>query len=140
MELPPGGGEGSLKAATHHVVSVLAVCAVYVAVALLGLRMDAVSGFATLVWPPTGISLAALLLGGRRLWPGVALGALLVNWWVGAPVPVALGIATGNTLEAVLGAWALEQVDFRRSLDRLRDVLALIGFAALASTLVSATL
>jgi signal transduction histidine kinase len=53
---------------------------------------------------------------------------------------VALALATGNTLEALLGAWALDRVGFRRSLDRLRDVLALIGFAALASTLVSATM
>src|SRR5690349_8789936 len=78
--------------------------AIYVVTAKLGLRLDAVSGFATLVWPPTGIALAALVLFGRRLWPAIAAGALVVNWTMGAPLVVALGIAVGNTLEAVVGA------------------------------------
>ena len=76
------------------------LAAVYTIVGRLGLLMDPVAGFATLVWPPSGIALAALVLYGRALWPGVALGAFFVNIWVGAPMPVALGIAAGNTLEA----------------------------------------
>src|SRR5262250_2684738 len=78
--------------------------AAYLATARLGLRLDAVGGFATLVWPPTGISLAALLLFGKQLWPGVLLGALSANLLAGAPVLVALGIAAGNSAEALLGA------------------------------------
>jgi len=46
----------------------------YFVTARLGLRLGAVAGFATLVWPPTGISLAALFLFGDALWPAVALG------------------------------------------------------------------
>jgi len=139
-EPPPIVGDRSPRVTPRYLASVLALAALYFAAARLGLMMDAVSGFATLVWPPTGISLAALLLGGSRLWPGVALGAFLVNWSIGAPLAVALALGTGNTLEAVIGARALERAGFRSSLDRLRDVLALIGFAALASTLVSATM
>src|SRR5687767_5024513 len=112
----------------------------YVGAAKLGLALDAVSGFATLVWPPTGIALAALLLFGFRLWPGVALGAFVANLWAGAPVGVACGIAIGNTLEASIGAYALRRLDFKPALASLRDVIALIGAAALASTLVSATI
>src|SRR5262249_46848916 len=77
----------------------------YVATGKLGLSLGAVGGFATLVWAPTGVSLAALLVCGLRLWPGVALGAFLVNLWVGAPPAAALGIAVGNTLEALLAAY-----------------------------------
>ena len=112
----------------------------YVAVARLGLQLDPVSGFATFVWPPTGLSLAALLLFGPRVWPGVALGALVANLWNGAPVPLAAGIALGNTLEAVVGAYALSRIPgFRLGLDRLIDALGLVG-VALASTCVSATI
>jgi PAS domain S-box-containing protein len=110
----------------------------YVAVAKAGLSMDAVSGFATLVWPPSGIALAALLLGGQHLWPGIFVGAFVVNVWVGAPLPVALGIATGNTLEGVLAALALGRLGFSLSLTRLRDVVVLIA-GALAAPIVSAT-
>jgi two-component system, NarL family, sensor histidine kinase FusK len=117
------------------------LAATYVATARLGLTLDPVSGFATFVWPPTGLALAALLLFGRDLWPGVALGALAANLWNGATIPVAAGIALGNTLEAALGAYALYRVpQFRITLDRLADALALIGLAAVASTVVSATI
>ena len=113
---------------------------VYVAVARLGLQLDPVSRFATFVWPPTGLSLAALLLFGPSVWPGVALGALVANLWNGAPIPLAAGIALGNTLEAVVGAYALSHIPgFRLSLDRLVDALGLVG-VALTSTRVSATI
>jgi integral membrane sensor domain MASE1 len=116
------------------------LAAIYVAVARLGLQFDPVSRFATLVWPPTGVSLVALVLFGQSLWPGVALGALLANVWIGAPIPVALGIALGNTLEAMLGAYVLWRVPgFRPSLDRLTDALAFVA-VALLTTLVSATI
>jgi signal transduction histidine kinase len=125
----------------RDVAQAAGLAAVYVAGAKLGLMLDAVSGFATVVWPPTGISLAALLLFGNRLGPGVAAGAFLANWWTGAPIPIACGIALGNTLEAILGAMALKQLArFRSPPDRLRDVLALIGLAAIISTTVSATM
>jgi signal transduction histidine kinase len=125
----------------RYLAQILALAAIYVAVARLGLMLAPVGRFAALVWPPTGIALAALVLVGYRLWPGVALGAFAVNAWIGAPVLVALGMSLGNTLEALMGAYLLRRVGgFRRSLDRLRDVLALIGLGAGISTTVSATI
>ncbi|HSP95683.1 MAG TPA: MASE1 domain-containing protein, partial [Candidatus Dormibacteraeota bacterium] len=113
---------------------------VYVVAGKLGLVITAVGGFATPVWAPTGLALAALVLFGHRLWPGVALGALLVNLWAGASAGVAVGISAGNTLEAVVGAYALRRVPgFDPGLSRLKDVLALIVLAALLSTSVSPT-
>lgn len=111
----------------------------YFITARLGLLLGAVAGFATLVWPPSGIALAALLLFGFGLWPGVFLGAFLVNLLAGhAPIAVALAIASGNTLEAIAGAWLLGRVGFRPQLDRISDVLWLVGGAAMASTSLSA--
>jgi signal transduction histidine kinase len=125
----------------HAAVLNLALAAVYVVVARLGLRIDAVSGFATLVWPATGLSLVALLLFGRRVWPGIALGALVTNLSIGAPPAVACGIALGNTLEALAGAWAMKRLTGGYpSFSRVRDVLVLVGLAAIASTGISATL
>ncbi len=113
---------------------------VYAVTARTGLRLDAVSGFAALVWPPTGIALAALCLSRGRLWPGVFLGAVIANVLTGAPLLVATGIGVGNTLEGVLGAYALRRIPgFRPTLDRLPDVIALIVLAGAVSTAVSAT-
>jgi PAS domain S-box-containing protein len=123
------------------VVRLALLCGIYVSAAKLGLSLDAVSGFATAVWPPTGIALVALVQYGYRLWPGIALGAFLVNVSAGAPVFVASGMAVGNTLEAVVGTYLLQHVvGFRPALARLRDVFGLVALAAGLSTLVSATL
>lgn len=120
-------------------VTVLA--AIYVLFARLGLGIQPVNAFATLVWAPTGIALASLLLFGNRFWPAIFAGAVVANVWTGAPLLVALGIGAGNTLEALAGAYALRRIPgFRPSLDRLQDVLGLVVFGAVLSPIVSATM
>jgi len=119
--------------------AMLALAAGYAVAARLGLMLDAVSGFATLVWAPTGIALACLLRGGDWLWPGVAVGALVANLWVGGPWYAAAGIAVGNTAEAIVGARLIRRyVRFQR-LDGLEPALGLMLLGAGASTVVSAT-
>jgi PAS domain S-box-containing protein len=118
----------------------LALAVVYVALAKLGMMIIPVGEFETLIWPPAGVSLAALVLGGYRLWPGIAVGALAANLWLGAPPLVACAIAVGNTLEAVVGTFALRSIPgFRSSLDRLIDVVELVVLAGVASAVISAT-
>ncbi len=122
-------------------LQIVIVSLAYIVAARIGLSLDTVGGFATLVWPASGIALAALLLGGVRLWPAIAIGAFTANYLSGAPVLAAFGIAIGNTAEALTGAYLLRKVPgFRCQLDRVRDVLAMIFLAAGISTLVSATL
>src|SRR5438128_1244125 len=103
---------------------VLLLAAAYFGAAKLGLSMG-VTPQVTTVWPPTGIALAALLLFGYRVWPGIALGAFLANVTIPPEtVATATGIAAGNTLEALAGAWLLKRwSDFDCALARLRDVL-----------------
>lgn len=116
------------------------LAALYVALARIGLGFHAVNEFATLVWPPSGIALAALLALGFRFWPSIAVGAFIANLWNGAPIPVALGIAAGNTGEALFAAWALRRIPgFRISLDRLKDVLGLVLLGGVVSPMISAT-
>src|SRR5258708_4333685 len=119
----------------------LAVAAVYVAAAKFGFTMAFTAEQVTLVWPPTGLALASLLLIGADVWPGILLGAFVANITSQEPLAVALGMAIGNTLEAVLAAWLVRryvQMPFSRSW--LRCVLVIIGLCAMASTMVSATI
>src|SRR3954465_9246366 len=117
---------------------ILGLTGAYILAARFGLSLDAAAGFATLVWPPTGVSLAALLLLGRRFWPAVFIGAVISNLLSGAPVLVALGIGCGNTCEALIAVTLLGRVSkFDVTLETVRDVLLLFLFAALVSTLVS---
>ena len=117
-----------------------ALTALYVIAGRLGLLMAWHHESATLIWPPTGLSLVALILYGRRLWPGVFVGALLVNLSSVAAPASSFGIAVGNSIEAWLGALFLCRfADFRPALERVRDVMALVLIGALGCTLVSAT-
>src|SRR5919204_1859296 len=124
-----------------YALKVAALAAVYYGAAKLGLSLAFMNASISAVWPPTGIALAALIFWGYRLWPGVLLGAFLANNWTGVPVYSAAGIAVGNTCEALAGAYLLRGVaDFRPSLERVRDVVALALLAGIVSTTVAATI
>ena len=120
-------------------VALLAI--VYFAAAKVGLLAAVAHGVVSSAWPPAGVALAALLLQGVRYWPGITIGAFLLNASSGVSLVGAAGIAMGNTLEAVVGALLLQRVArFRPSLERLQDVLALMLLAAALSSVVSATI
>jgi serine phosphatase RsbU (regulator of sigma subunit)/integral membrane sensor domain MASE1 len=124
-----------------YALAVLLLAGAYYGAAKLGLSLAFMTPSVTAIWPPTGIALAAVILLGYRIWPGVALGAFLANAWTGVPLYTTLGITVGNTLEAIVGAYLLARLaDFRPSLNRVRDVLALVVFAGILSTMVSATI
>ncbi|MFA7763468.1 MASE1 domain-containing protein [Streptomyces sp. NRRL S-448] len=119
---------------------ILAVAAVYYGAAQIGLLEQLVRDQVTPLWPPTGVALAALLVMGLRVWPGIALGAFLVNVFLG-PSPLAvLAITAGNTLAPVCACLMLRRAGFRNELDRLRDVLALVFLGALAGMSISSTI
>jgi signal transduction histidine kinase/integral membrane sensor domain MASE1/ActR/RegA family two-component response regulator len=118
----------------------VATTVAYVITAQLGFRLAFLADQITTVWAPTGIAIAALLLGGLRLWPAVWAGALLANAFADAPLWTAPAIATGNTLEAVLGTWALRKTrTFELSFRRVASVLTFIGVAAASATAISAS-
>jgi integral membrane sensor domain MASE1 len=117
------------------------IAGAYYGSARIGLDLAFATGSVTAIWPPTGIALAGLVLWGSSVWPGVALGAFLANAWTGVPLITVLGIMCGNTLEAAVGAHLLRRVaGFRPSLERVRDVLALVALAAVGSTAIAATI
>lgn len=115
------------------------VAGAYFVTGKLGLSLAVTHANVTLIWPPTGIALAALLLRGSSMWPGVALGALLVNLPTEVPPLTAFLISGGNTLEALAGAWLVRRAGMDFRLLRAMDALVLLFFGALAPTLVSAT-
>jgi signal transduction histidine kinase len=124
----------------RQVAVVLGLAAVYFLAARFGLAFDPKSGFATLLWPPAGIALAAILLLGNHVAVGVFLGAFAANYVFGAGVLVAIGMAIGNAGAAIVGAVLLRRTpEFSITLERVSSVIALIVWAAVVSTLISAT-
>ncbi len=115
---------------------------VYAFVAFGSLRL-----FATLnasvspVWPPTGLAIAALLLWGPRLWPGVFFGALAANLLTTGTPPTSTMIAVGNTLEALTGWFLVSR--FGNGLhvfERGRTLTVFVLGAGMAAPLLSATI
>lgn len=134
-------GIPDLRRPAVRALQVLAVAACYFAAGRLGLlRQLVVEGaVVTPIWPPTGVAVACLLLFGLRIWPGIALGALLVVMSISSVQPAVTGTLVGNTAAPVCAYYLLRKVGFRTDLARLRDGFALVFLAALTATLISAT-
>src|SRR5262245_32532261 len=109
MEQMGGGVSGRRDVwamAPGYVAAMIVLAAVYFAAAKLGLSLAFDAEQVTAIWPPTGIALAAVLLLGYRAWPGIFVGAFLANVTTSHETfAVAAGIAAGNTLEALAGAF-----------------------------------
>ena len=124
-----------------YALTMAGVAVAYVVFAEIGFSLAFSVRQVTAVWPPSGIAVAALLLGGFRLWPGVYAGALVANLLTGEPILTALGIAIGNTLGPLGGVFLLRRVaNFNNTLDRVHDVLALTAFGSLLAMTVTASL
>jgi diguanylate cyclase (GGDEF)-like protein len=115
---------------------ILLLAAVYFAAAKSSLALAIPPGYATAVWPPSGIALGAVLLLGSRVWPGIWLGATLANLTVASSLATAVVIGTGNTLEALACAAIVQRfVGIPRRFERGRDVALFVAAAAVSCTI-----
>src|SRR5216110_911842 len=110
---------------------------VYFIAGKLGLMLASLHASASPVWPPAGIALAALLVLGYRAWPAIFVGAFLVNVTTEGNVATSLAVASGNTLEAVCGAWLVNRFAGGTTVfDRPQGVFK-FALAAVVSTIIS---
>jgi len=118
----------------------LALAAAYLVAGKLGLLVAYVHPSATAVWPPSGLALAAFLLAGYDVWPAILLGAFLVNVTTAGSVATSVGIAAGNMLEGLVGAYLVNRfARGRRACEHAADVFKFVALAGLLSTTLSAT-
>jgi diguanylate cyclase (GGDEF)-like protein len=128
-----------------YFAKVVLLAAAYFSTAKLALLMAIPPGYATAVWPPSGIALASVLLLGGRVWPGIWLGASLVNVTVQHSFVAATVIGAGNTLEALAGAalaraWIGAPGAFRRGEDVVKFVAVAAASATIAASVAAAPL
>jgi integral membrane sensor domain MASE1 len=98
-----------------------------------GLFLHGANSSVSVVWPASGIAIAALLLGGYRLWPAVFAGAFFVNLTTTWDPVSSAGLATGNTLEALVGVYLANRFASGRYL--LNDTSTVLTFALLSGFL-----
>jgi PAS domain S-box-containing protein len=112
----------------------------YFIAAKLALMLAIPPGYATAVWPSSGIALAATLLFGNRMWPAIWLGAALANYTINSSVLAAVVIGTGNTLEALAGAAIIRHfIDVPARFEHGEDVATFVA-AAILSGAIAATI
>lgn len=92
-----------------YVGGLVVIGAIYLASAKGGLALASIHPSATPIWPPTGVALAAVLLWGYRIWPAIFAAAMIANATTAGSVATAFAIATGNSLEAVAGAYLIKR-------------------------------
>ena len=110
----------------RYLGSVLVIAAVYAFTGMACLKLTFLHNGVALIWPPVGWAVAVLILWGRRLWPGVFLGALVLNFLYGmAPEPMATFAAVG-TVWPMVAAWLLRRVKVAPALTSTRDVLLFV--------------
>ncbi len=108
-------------------VRVALVGLAYFALARLGLAFATITTNISPIWPPAGLAFGVLIIGGLRLWPGVACGALAAALSAGAAPWAALLMAAGNTLEPLVTVALLRQLcEFRDDFERPRHVVGFI--------------
>src|SRR5579862_9330004 len=118
-----GAARSAANPALSRVGHIAAVAVIYFGVARLGLVLAFQYKNVSPVWPPSGVAIACLIMLGPRVWPGIALGAFLANFSTHLPPLVAACIAIGNTMEALLATWILEESRrFKPTLSHVQDV------------------
>ncbi len=112
----------------------------YFVVAKLGLGLAYVHSSASPVWPATGVAIAAMLVWGLRVWPAIAAGGFLAHLTTAGSVPASLGVAAGNTLEALVAAWLVRRfAGGRDAFDRAEDIFKFGAITGLLAATASAT-
>ena len=133
----------------RRLLACLTLALAYVLTGRLGLLLAVPPGYATAIFPPAGIAVAAAVIGGRRTLPWIFAGSCALNLWVGCTIQqhivaralaVAVVIAMASTAQAAVGGWALRKlIDHPAALDNVRD-LGKFLLAAPVLCLTSATL
>jgi PAS domain S-box-containing protein len=122
-------------------VLIVVFTVIYFYLGEFGLSLAFMNASASAFWPPTGIALAVLLIWGYRLWPGIFIGAFLVNLNTQHSWGTALCIATGNTLETLVAMGLVRRwANGLNCFERVRMTVVFIFLTAVFSTMVSATI
>ncbi|BAO29625.1 CHASE domain-containing protein [Sulfuritalea hydrogenivorans] len=138
------------RARTHGRIGRIALAALaYLVLGLAGLALAIPPGYASPIFPAAGFAVAFMLWSGRRAWPGIALGSLLLNLGAGdlgeaartATVFSALGIAAGSTAQALFASWLVERVTGQgwRAMESTGGIVRILALAGPLACLVSAS-
>ncbi len=144
----------TIVATVNHstwMLQILGLAVAYLVTGKIGIFLAIPPGYATAIWPPSGIALAGILLYGYRVWPGILLGSMLVNLpttWdssssfdIFISMTIVLAISSGAALQAIVGTYLLRRFGgFPNSLGSEKEVFSFMLFGGILSSLINSTL
>src|SRR4051794_23511685 len=137
----PGGHAMSNRVSAptaRYVLSLAIVALLYYVAGRIGLELAYLNGAVAALWPPAGFGLAVLFLYGVRLWPAIVIGDLFLADF-STPLGTVLAQTVGNTVAVAVAAVLLRRLTGGRGgLERVPDVLALVGCALVAAVVSAA--
>jgi PAS domain S-box-containing protein len=147
----PAGSKPSSDSAQPTLLVIIVMAVAYVVFAKLSYFSTVPPGYASAIWPPTGIALAGVLIYGKRIWPGVWLGSFIVNGLIPEltgsvtelfiTLMLTLVISTGATLQAFVGAyWLKRYAGYPSGLKDEKSVLLFLLYGGVLSALINSTL
>ncbi len=139
-----------ISTVTRYLLRIAAFAIVYYVTGRLGLLLAVPPGYATAIWPPSGVILAAMLFFGYSYWPGVLLGSFAVNLLTSfdpsnqstmlLSTTIAGLIACGASAQTLVSTWLIRRfLSFPNPLERVRDIGLLLLLGGPLGCLVAAT-
>ncbi len=123
----------------QYLLAILSLALVYYFFGQLGLLIQKYPGI-TPMWPPSGIAIAAAILFGKRIWPGITLGVLILAYSARIPFTSTVTVTLGNTVEPILAVYLLEKtVNLDTLFEQVKNIFTYLGFAVFVAPIISAT-
>ncbi len=136
----------------NYYFKIFFITSIYYITGKLGLLLAIPPGYATVIWPPSGVALGMLVICGYSLWPGIFLGSFLLNCTVSgiydpeigflvSNILSAGGIAVGSTLQAIAGYGLLYHfIGLPLQLNHANQITKVFILAAPVACLIAATI
>lgn len=137
----------NFKRSTRELLfQILGITVAYYITGKLGNLFAIPPGYASTIFPPSGIALAAILLYGNRVFFGVLLGAFLFNNSLiitnnFLDVFTVFLIASGASIQAIVGAYLTRRfAEFPQKFFTIKCILKFMFYGGIVSSLVNSTL
>ncbi|NIY76952.1 response regulator [Thalassospira sp. HF15] len=124
----------------HHIVRYLVIILAYVVTGYASIHMPYFGTDVTLIWPPAGIILAALIFWGWRYFPAVYIAAFLLNTIIAHTIGAMIFVAMGTTIAALVPALLIARFAQPYPFTRLRDIAVYLVAGGVLGPILAATL
>ena len=135
---------------SSKLIIILCISMSYAIFGFIGDLLTVQASDATAIWPASGIALAACLIWGRQVWPGIFIGAFIINSWIGFDLTsfqsilhstlLVSTISFGAVFQAIAGHFLITRKDTKlSSFQSTQSIVQLLCMGGMVSCVISAS-